>query len=469
MTAINFTKATLSALPTPRAGQRAYHHDTKTRGLTLSVTDKGTRSYVFYRKINGRPQRVLLGRFEELSVEQARNKAAELNAKVATGWDPRMQKELERQHPTLNELFKDFIERHAKANIQHSATYEKQFKRYFCTTEHGGLNLSSWKANEVTRFEIAKIFGNITGNGRPIAANRVLAMISSMFGWSTRAGLLESNPAKGIRKNSERGRARDRFLRSNEMPFFFKALSAHDSDVVRDYVLLSLLTGQRQGNVLAMEWSEIDFVEKIWRIPKSKTKTAREYLVPLTPEAIAVLERRLEAAHDPRYVLPGNGESGHFSEPKNGWKRLLLRAELYGLAHAVGKIEGKSAHQVDAECIVLEFGLDEHLNKLRAKAVELKVDVRAFQFGDLWMHDLRRTLASWQASTGANLVAISKTLNHSNVSTTSIYARLQTDPVRQAIQTATSAMFSAGGLTANVEIVGLRGNQAVEGGLVRAA
>ena len=67
-------------------------------------------------------------------------------------------------------------------------------------------------------------------------------------------------------------------------------------------------------------------------------------------------------------------------------------------------------------------------------------------FQDLRIHDLRRTLGSWQAADGASLSIIGKTLGHKNVSTTAIYARLNLDPVRQSVNAATKAMLAAGGV-----------------------
>ena len=62
------------------------------------------------------------------------------------------------------------------------------------------------------------------------------------------------------------------------------------------------------------------------------------------------------------------------------------------------------------------------------------------------LHDLRRTLGSWQAKTGASLAIIGKSLNHQSQQTTAIYARLDLDPVRQSVNTANSAMLEAAGL-----------------------
>jgi len=69
---------------------------------------------------------------------------------------------------------------------------------------------------------------------------------------------------------------------------------------------------------------------------------------------------------------------------------------------------------------------------------------------------LRRTLGSWQAKTGASLVTIGKSLNHKNPSTTAIYARLDLDPVRESVNTATSAMMVAAGLKNSADVLPLQ-------------
>ena len=74
---------------------------------------------------------------------------------------------------------------------------------------------------------------------------------------------------------------------------------------------------------------------------------------------------------------------------------------------------------------------------------------------DLRIHDLRRTLGSWQAKTGASLAIIGKSLNHKTHQATAIYARLDLDPVRQSVNTATSAMLEAAGLKDKADVVTL--------------
>ncbi|MBF0383108.1 MAG: tyrosine-type recombinase/integrase [Magnetococcales bacterium] len=115
--------------------------------------------------------------------------------------------------------------------------------------------------------------------------------------------------------------------------------------------------------------------------------------------SVTILMERKENS-DNELVFPGRGKTGHLVEPKKGWKRLKQRA---GLAN-----------------------------------------VRT--------HDLRRSLGSWQAATGANLSIIGKTLNHKNVATTAIYVRLNIDSVEKVA----TAMLSAGGMLPEGDVVDIR-------------
>ena len=92
------------------------------------------------------------------------------------------------------------------------------------------------------------------------------------------------------------------------------------------------------------------------------------------------------------------------------------------------------------------------LEHYRAEAAALKLDTRKAVLRDLRIHDLRRTLGSWQAATGASLSVIGKSLGHKDMATTMVYARLDLDPVRQSMQKATAALYVAGGLAKPAEV-----------------
>lgn len=388
---INFTKANIEALPIPEPGKRTTYQDIKTSGLQIRISSSGAKSFCVYRRIkNGNPERVTLGRYPDLGIEQARKKAMEINLLIAEGKSPADIKRGQKAEFTFADLFADYLERHAKLKKKTWTEDESQYNLYL------DKSLGKKRLSAITRQEIAQVHSNITKAGHAPTANRVKALISSIFGWAISAGLWHTNPATGIKNNKEK--SRDRFLQGDELPRFFKALAEEENDTIRDYFLMSLLTGARRSNVLAMQWSDINFDRREWRIPE--TKNGLPQTVTLSPEAIEVLRNRQSDAPN-RYVFPGTGKSGHLVEPKKGWKRILERA-----------------------------GIE-----------------------DLRIHDLRRTLGSWQAKTGASLSIIGKSLNHKSQNTTAIYARLDLDPVRDSVNTATSAMLAAAGLKDSADIV----------------
>jgi integrase len=389
---INFTKAAIDGLALPEHGKRADYQDTKTTGLQLRVTSNGTKTFSVLRRIQGTLERITIGRYPDLTVEQARRKATQINADIANDVNPGEVKRGRKRELTFSELFAEYLERHSKRNKRTWTEDVSKFKIYL------EKPLGSKKLSTIDRASIAAIHSSITKSGHSITANRVKALISSVFGWAISTGLWHTNPAIGIKLNKEH--SRDRFIQGDELPKFFQALADEQNRTMRDYFLLSLLTGARRSNVLSMQWADVNLERAEWRIRETKNGTPQT--VTLSPEAVEVLrERKVESN---RFVFPGTGKTGHLAEPKKGWQRILERA---GIA-------------------------------------------------DLRIHDLRRTLGSWQAKTGASMAIIGKSLNHKNQNTTAIYARLDLDPVRDSVNTATSAMMAAAGLKAGAKVVKIK-------------
>ncbi len=395
MPKFNFTKAAIETLPMPEKGWK-YYYDLKVQGLGVGIGTTGKKSFILYRKINGRPERIRLGRYPDLTIEQARWKALELNAEIAKGRSPADRIREAKQEMTLGDLFKEYMERRAEFNRRP----DKPRSIY-------RLYLSGWsnrKLSAIKHEEVDRLHKKIGRDNGQVTANIALKLLHVMFNkaineWRIWKG---ENPAHGIVKFSEQ--SRDRFLQSDELPRFFKAVAEEGNETIRDYVLLSLLTGARRSNVLGMRWQDINFSRAEWRIPTTKNGTPQT--VALSPEAIEILQSR-KALNDTVFVFSGSGRSGHLEEPKKGWKRILNRSGIQ----------------------------------------------------DLRLHDLRRTLGSWQAKTGASLAIIGKSLNHKNPSTTAIYARLDLDPVRDSINKATSAIMKAAGIEGNtggVDLVKLK-------------
>lgn len=383
----SFTKSALGKLPLPESG-RAEYLDTKTPGLNLRVTCKGKRTFSFFRRVNGQLIRMTLGEWPAMTVDQARTAATAAMAKAQRGKDPREAKRQARNCPLVRDLFDFYLEQHAKPHKKTWPEDQAQYERYI------KAQWSGRKVDSIRRADVATLHTKIGAKHGPYAANRVRSLLHTMFALGIDAELFKGpNPVTGVKKFREE--SRDRFLDADELQRFFQALDAEPHEVIRDYLTLALLVGARKKNLLAMRWDDLHVDRGVWRIPDTKAGEAQ--IVVLSAAAVAVLQRRLKSRSDGcPWVFPTTGnhpsKSGHLQDPTIVWNRVLAAAGLK--------------------------------------------DVR--------LHDLRRTLASWQALTGSSELVIAKTLGHAMGSrATAVYARLTTDPVRESVEKATAAIMAA--------------------------
>ncbi|MCX7123948.1 MAG: tyrosine-type recombinase/integrase [Gammaproteobacteria bacterium] len=326
-----------------------------------------------YRKVNGRPERVTIGRYPTITIKDARDEVIKINNQFRNGENPNQKRRALREGLKFSELFDKYMTLYAQI---HKSSW-KQDARLYRTHLTPFANKSIELLN---RHEVERLHQKIGAEHGQYVANRVLALLSMVFNKAIEWGWEKANPAQNIKKFKEK--SRDRFLQMDELPRFFEALATLPNETIRDYILISLLTGARRNNVQCMRWGEVSLDNRTWRIPKTKNGDA--HTVPLVEEAIAILKAR-QAKSDSEFVFPSKtSKLGHLVEPKRSWYNLLERANL---------------------------------------------------------KDVRLTWGSWQAATGANLSISGKTLAHKSVNTTAIYARLNLDPVRDSMETAVSAML----------------------------
>ncbi|HVS69832.1 MAG TPA: Arm DNA-binding domain-containing protein [Phycisphaerae bacterium] len=111
---INFTVKSLAALTSPTAG-RVYVYDTLIRGLAVCITANNSRQFYLYRWVNGRPERIKLGKVGEITIDQARRTAGEKLGMIAAGINPQRQKLEAREEATFGDLFTAFIEKYKRS------------------------------------------------------------------------------------------------------------------------------------------------------------------------------------------------------------------------------------------------------------------------------------------------------------------------------------------------------------------
>jgi integrase len=435
---IKFSKTKISALPAPENGRSTYYDETVQK-LALRITAAGTRSFYVVKRAGPDMVWLKLGTFPDMTVERAREEAEKALGDFTAESNPATIRRARRAEMIVSDFFdKEYGPRHLfklRSGEKRSRVFDAHLRPV----------IGKKKLSDVYRQDVVRILSDMDANGYAgHTVNHVRNLVSGMFRHAVEWGFSLANPVTGIR--GRKGVKRDRFLRGDELARFFQSLAAESNETLRDYLLLSLLTGARRTNVVEMRWRDVRLDDGVWTIPLTKNDEPQN--VTLSPEALEILKGRL-GCH-PDFVFPGRSKRGHITEPKSGWKRILDRDELAQIRAMIESAGHRVSEYRESDSI------EKQLVQARGDAESLNIEISDARLPDLRIHDLRRTLGSWQAKTGASLVIIGKSLNHKSPSATAIYARLDLDPVRQSVNTATAAMMEAGGLKKPAEIKPLK-------------
>ncbi|HVT60837.1 MAG TPA: site-specific integrase [Thermoanaerobaculia bacterium] len=273
---------------TPKVGEsRAEFWDLALPSFGLRVTrptaktKRGTRSFfVMYRTPTGRRRRLTIGTYPTFSLAQAREQAREKLRFISESVDPQ-ELPAEDAGTTFGELAAEYLERHAKRK---KATWRDDERRLRVEL------LPQWgrrPAREISRRDVILILDRVADRGAPISANRLRALISTVFNFGIGRDLVEHNPALKVpRPGIEK--AGDRALSDDEIRKLWLMLNRSDNHLMAGILKVRILTGQRTREVARMRWEDLG--GDLWRLPGSFTKNGRAHDVPLGPLALELLE-----------------------------------------------------------------------------------------------------------------------------------------------------------------------------------
>lgn len=384
---------------------RIFLYDTKQPGLAIRITPLGKKTFKFsaWDSKRGRSVELTLGTYPKMGLNEARNKARELASSLSSGIDIMGQSQAEREIPKLDEAFNRWI---VKKAAQNKTSWVIDQQRY---NKHIKPRFGNKLVNDITQRQIEDWFLKIPKNTglSTTSANRLLVIIKTVYNKELRQ---YANPCAGILLNREE--SRERFLGPSEIPGFLEALNSEmTQDYLRDFVYLLLFTGARKSNLLKMKWNDIDRELGVWVVNAAESKNRRSMTLPLIPEVQEILNRRWvtnQSSQKPSiYVFPSispQGRTGHMADVRNSWDNLLKRAGM----------------------------------------------------SNFRIHDIRRTLGSWQTITGASNSIVGKSLGHRSSQSTQVYARMDLDPVRKSIEKAIEAILAV--KIAPLKIVNIQGN-----------
>lgn len=397
MARVKLTKTLVDETRLPDTGQ-AFIWDSELIGFGVRVMPGGRKTWIVQTKIRGgKERRVTIGLCDKVPLDMARKEAKTLIAHADLGRDVAQErKDARHVQPDQNPTFKEFSDRWVAEVVERRNRPGTVKLRRLLLKNHIDPYLGAKRLSELGRKDIEDMHYAVSQD-YPVAANRAVSTCSAILATAVRWGLLERNVALGIDRNSEEGR--ERYLTPEEIKALNAALDASPAQDSADVVRLLMLTGARFGEVVGMRWEQVDLAAGVWTKPAAATKQNRTHRVPLSPAAIALLQKRRDAAKGegrtarPRktvraaiegnpWVFPGDGDDGHVTTIRSFWAAICKRSGIKGVR----------------------------------------------------IHDIRHTFASLLVSSGESLPVVGALLGHTQAKTTSRYAHLLDDPLRAAAE-----------------------------------
>ncbi len=367
--------------------------------------NKTCKSFILLYSFHNHPRRLTLGNYPDLSLAEARAKAAQAVELLKQGVDPGQKKIVElveyRTSPTFEEAVVSYLE-WAEKNKKSWREDERMLRTEFVP------HLGRTKIGDVRRKQVMALLDE-KAKTAPVQANRLLAVIRKMFNFCVEREILDATPLVQIKKVAKET-PRERSLNRHELVWFFHQLAgASLSQNTRFSLLLSLMLAQRSGRIVAMRWVDFDLEERIWDRSGKFEKNNNPIAIPLSDDVLTILnylrERQIQkvtAADPARWAgsktLPS---PGHYVFP--------------------GRWPAKPQTQPSLNRAMRRF-YDDYV-KDSARVEEESLLRVADGYPRPTVHDLRRTATTHMSKQGLGKDVRSRILNHKDLSVDAIYDR----------------------------------------------
>lgn len=393
-------KLTKRTVESAKAREKDYFiWDNELPGLGLRVYTSGKRSYVIHYRFAGRSRRFTIGLHGFWTPELARQEARVLLGKIAGGEDPSEQRQFNHKAITVKELCERYLEDLQAGLIMGKGGRPK--KPTTVLTDIGRIHrhivplVGTRRVKDLTKADINKVLKDViagktncsfkTGKlrGKTIvrggmgAASRTVGLLSGILTYAVEAGIIEANPAHGVRRPKDN--VRTRRLSDAEyrmLGSILEAASKNDKHrMTIDIIRQLALTGCRRSEMVALRWEDVDVESSCLRLADSKEGAS---VRPIGLSVMEYLEERRSKVSK-TYVFPGGGEDTPFGSFPNHWEKIfqstpladvtphVLRHSFASLAndlgftettiaaligHSRGTVTSKYIHTLDAALIM---------------------------------------------------------------------------------------------------------------------
>ncbi|MBU1140026.1 MAG: tyrosine-type recombinase/integrase [Proteobacteria bacterium] len=347
-------------------------------GMHLYVATSGLMTWRYRYRIAGKESTFTLGEYPQMSLGHARMARMEAREMVRAGKNPALVRREEIQH----EIVKQLASKDAKENSFKNVALEwieQQRERWSKDHAEAVLNTLRFDAfpgigdqsvDTITPPQVLNILRKIEDRGSLEIARKVLQRMNAVFRYAVQTGKATYNPAADMQGVLKTRRVQHRAaISSDDLPQFLRDLSSGDIHTTTKLALqFTVLTAARSGETRGATWDEIDIEAKLWKIPAKRMKMDSPHTVPLSKQAVAILERVGRLYGKEGLVFPGiRDHSKQLSENTMLYALYRLgyhsRATVHGFRATFSTIANESGFSGD----VIEKALaHEERNKVRA-------------------------------------------------------------------------------------------------------
>ena len=333
------TKSHVDKLSTPETGQ-AFVRDTELKGFAVRVTSSGAKSFILEKRIDGKVKRLTLGRYPELTVEQARKEAHKLLGHIAMGRNPPAEKKYEAlQGTTLEQAFNDFIAVRKKLKARTLYDYQRIMKTVFTDWQNKAML-------EIGKDMVAKRHSKIGSERGEAYANLSMRFLRALFNFAIAQyedgkgnSILRENPVTRLTQTRAWYRVdrRQTVIKPHEIEPWFQAIMnlkndplSQNREAIRDYLLLVLFTGLRREEAASMTWNNVDLQAKTLKV--TDTKNHLDHTLPLSDFLYDLLQQRKNSATN-EYVFQRASGTGYVSEQRKQMAKVIKESSISFTIH----------------------------------------------------------------------------------------------------------------------------------------
>lgn len=367
--AIKLTKTVVDKIKPVEGKDQTFYRDEQLKGFALRVTSSGVKSFVVETRVANKVKRITLGKYGQITAEEARKQAKHLLGQIAKGDDPIAEKKINKiKSITLKEAFHDYLKARKDLKPLTIKDYQSILKQV----------ISDWfdkPLMNITREMIAKRHAQYGQTNSKARANYAMRVLRAVFNFAAHEYQLEDgqpiiaiNPVEYLSHTRSwyRVDCKNTMIKSHQLAAWHEGLTRlgeqedySQAMMWKDYFLLVLFTGLRRTEAASLCWRDVDFKDKTFTV--QDTKNREVHTLPMSDFLYELFLRRKQFKMN-EFVFPSPSKTGHVIDPR---KAMLKVAELSGVSftvHDLRRTFATTAESLDLPAYALKRLLNHKMN-----------------------------------------------------------------------------------------------------------